>query len=123
MAVTDPRYHGRAAFDPAILARVEALLARDWDADGAIVRAAADAAPMDGARPRSLAAYAAAVCGILAAGGSEAEVMGYLRREEEYLVDQPRTEGTERAAIAGAAWRLVRGIPRAEDLAGLPPVT
>ena len=50
------------------------------------------------------------VCGILAAGGSAAEVRGYLRREEEGLLGEARSEGPTRGSIAATAWRIVRGI-------------
>ena len=95
---------------PDIVEKVEELLARDWDPDGAIARAARDIVPYDDARPSSLRDYAAAVCGLLAAGGSAAEVRGYLRRVEEELLGEARSEGPTRGSIAVTAWRIVRGI-------------
>lgn len=112
-----PAYHGRAAGAADVIAQVEALLARMWDPSGDLVRTAASANPLDNGRPRTLAEFAAAVCGMLGAGGSEAEVRGYLRREELALWTEARSDGQQRAAIAGAAWRIVRGIARPEDLA------
>ena len=108
--MTFPRYHGRASSMPDIVEKLEALLARDWDADGELVRAARDIVPYDDARPNTLRDYAAAVCGILAAGGSAAEVRGYLRRVEEELLGEARSEGPTRGSIAVTAWRIVRGI-------------
>lgn len=117
-----PQYLGKAAGSAAVIAQVEALLARAWDPNGELVSAARLSDSRDHGRPRTLAEFAAAVCGILGAGGSEAEVSGYLRREEAALWELPRTQGTERAAIAGAAWRIVRGISRPEDLDASPDV-
>ena len=111
-----PEYLGRAAGSPLVIAQVEAVLARAWDPDGELVKAAMSVNPSDHGRLRTLAEFAAAVCGMLGAGGSEAEVSGYLRREEEAVWEEARTTGDQRAAIAGAAWRIVRGIARPEDL-------
>jgi hypothetical protein len=105
-----PRYHARLAFEPAVLAEVAQLLATHWDWDGALVRGAQQVETPDPWQPRSLDEYALAVCGILAAGGPEAQVMGYLRREEEKLLGAARTTGEERSELARAAWRAVRGI-------------
>ncbi|HZS59752.1 MAG TPA: hypothetical protein VFA43_10810 [Gemmatimonadaceae bacterium] len=62
--MTGPRYHGRAAFDPAILASIAAVL-----------QSAAGTTDC-----------ATSIAGLLAAGGSEAEVSRYLRLEEERLL-------------------------------------
>jgi hypothetical protein len=111
-----PPYFGRAAGSPDVLAAVEALLAAYWDPNGEWQRAVLALAPLDGGRARTLSQHAAAICGLLGAGGSEAEVMGYLRREEEAVWPEARSAGGLRAAIAGAAWRIVRGVARPEDL-------
>lgn len=111
-----PPFYGRAAFSPDVIRQVEAVLKRAWDANGELIRAAEVADPHDYARPRTLTAYATAVCALLGAGGSEAQVCGYLRREEEALLGAARTIAQERGAIAGAAWRIVRGVARPEDL-------
>lgn len=111
-----PSFHGRAAGRADILAQVETLLARAWDPRGELVDAARSVEVHDHGRPRTLADFALGICGILGAGGSEALVCGYLRREEEAIWQSPRTSGEERAVIARAAWRIVRGIARPEDL-------
>jgi hypothetical protein len=105
-----PRYHARLAFEPAMLAQVTELLARYWDPDGVIAAAALAFETRDLAQARSIADYALAVCGMLAAGGSEADVSGFLRREEAKLLGEPRSSGHTRVPLARACWRAVRGL-------------
>jgi hypothetical protein len=100
-----PRYHGRAAFDPAILAAIANVLQSHWDADGALQRAAS----------ATYLEFATAIAGLLAAGGSEAEVSRYLRLEEERWLGAARSTGKTRWPIARFAWRAVR------DFAPSPP--
>ena len=105
-----PRYHARLAFEPAVLAEVRDLLARYWDPDGVIAAGAHALATRDLAQARSIADYALAVSGMLAAGGSEADVSGFLRREEAKLLGEPRSSGHTRVPLARACWRAVRGL-------------
>ena len=81
-----PRYHGKAAFDAAIVATIGAALQRQWDPDGALLLAATTRDGDDTTVPRTYGDFALAIAGLLAAGGTEAEVSGYLRREEERLL-------------------------------------
>jgi hypothetical protein len=104
------RYHGRAAFDLPVVAAIAAVLRTQWDSDGALARASV-ASKDDQTLARTYDDFALAVAGILGAGGSEAEVAGYLRREEERLLGTARSTGQIRWVIAQAAWRAVRGIP------------
>jgi hypothetical protein len=117
-----PIHHGRHALLPETLATAKQLLVTHWDPDGALRRmlATRPAGP-DATRPRSLDDAAREACGILAAGGPEAQVSGYLKREELAVLGPPdgeaeqvaRRERRQRAAIA--LWRLVRGIPHPSD--------
>lgn len=108
MAQTPP-YHGRLAFDPAVIAQVSELLARYWDPDGMLARAAGKVETHDLAQPRTIADYALAICGMLDAGGGEADVSGFLRREESKLLGEPRSTGHTRMPLARACWRAVHG--------------
>ena len=105
-----PRYHGRAAFDAAIVASIADVLQSHWDFDGALQRAAATSASDDRSLPRSYLEFAIAIAGLLAAGGSEAEVSRYLRLEEERLLGTARSTGHTRWPIARFAWRAVRDL-------------
>jgi hypothetical protein len=105
-----PPYHGRAAFDPAIVAEIAQTLRARWDADGELALAATVGAVGDAAQPKTYEDFTLAIVGILGAGGSEAEVAGYLRREEERLIGVARSTGQTRWSIACTAWRAVRGI-------------
>ena len=117
-----PSYLGRAALAPETLVAGEELLALHWDPDGSLRRAMAVRPTMpDPTRPRTLADAGREACGVLAAGGPEADVSGYLRREEVALLAPPedeaeqieRRERRQRAAIV--LWRLVRGISLPSD--------
>lgn len=110
-----PRYHGRAAFDPEIVATIAGVLKSHWDADGALLEAASAHASVDATAPSTYLAFATAIAGMLAAGGSEAEVSRYLRLEEERLLGVARSTGHTRWPIARFAWRAVR------DFAPPPP--
>jgi hypothetical protein len=92
--VNSPRYHGRAAFDPAIVATIAGVLRTQWDPDGALGRAASASTSTDHSLPTTYEEFALAIAGLLAAGGSEAEVSRYLRLEEERLL------GAARAPVA-----------------------
>jgi hypothetical protein len=106
-----PLYHGRAAFDPAIVAAIATILRTQWDSDGELALAASTAVSDDVIQPKTHEDFALAIAGLLGAGGSEAEVSGYLRREEERLLGTARSTGEARWPIAQAAWRAVRGSP------------
>jgi hypothetical protein len=105
-----PQYHGRAAFDPRIVAEIARVLRTVWDPDGVLGLAASTAAAKDSVEPGTHEEFALTIAGILGAGGSEAEVCGYLRREEERLTGAARSTGQLRWDIAQDAWRAVRGI-------------
>jgi hypothetical protein len=110
-----PPYHGKAAFDAAVVATIAAALQKQWDPDGALLAAAATLGSNDTTVPRTYSDFALAIAGLLAAGGTEAEVSGYLRREEERLLGAARSTGKVRWPIATLAWRAVRGISRDGD--------
>jgi hypothetical protein len=112
-----PRYHGRAAFDPTIVAAIAGVLRSHWDQDGALARAAVASLSQDQTLPKTYEAFATAIAGLLAAGGSEAEVSRYLRLEEERLLGAARSTGHTRWPIARFAWRAVRDLDPA-----IPPV-
>jgi hypothetical protein len=96
--------------DPTMVAGIAQILRTSWDADGGLVRAASTASGGNPAQPRTYEGFALSIARILGAGGSEAEVSGYLRREEERLLGVARLTGQARWLIAQAAWRAVRGI-------------
>lgn len=112
-----PQALALAAGSPAMQAQLVAALARDWDPHG-VVGAALAARPEapDPTRPRSLADVARDVAGLLAAGGTESEVGGYLRREEVAVLPMPATAAEaelrriRRDRVRVALWRLVRGL-------------
>lgn len=113
--MTDDELAGRA-FDPDSIARVRAILAERWDRDGRIAAAAAVRREPDPVLPRRLDDHAVALCGILAAGGTKAEVVEYLRREEEALLGGVRTLPRELGDVGRRAWLAARG--RSEDADG-----
>jgi hypothetical protein len=108
--MSTPRYHGRAAFDPTIVAAIAGVLRSHWDQDGALARAAEASLSEDQTLPKTYEAFATAIAGLLAAGGSEAEVSRYLRLEEERLLGASRSTGHTRWPIARFAWRAVRDL-------------
>jgi hypothetical protein len=115
-----PRYHGRAAFDEAIVASIASVLQSHWDFDGALQRAATTSLPNDRSLPRTYLEFATAIAGLLAAGGSEAEVSRYLRLEEERLLGTARSTGHTRWPIARFAWRAVRDLDPSLPIAHAP---
>lgn len=118
--MASPQYHARLAFEPDVVAEIAELLVRYWDPDGAVTGAARALESRDLAQPRSIADYALAVCGILAAGGTEADVSGFLRREETKVLGEPRSRGHTRMPLARACWRAVRGLAPAVLPADVP---
>jgi hypothetical protein len=117
-----------AAHTPPVLARLERLLIARWDPDGAIRAALADRPTHpDPTRPRTLAGVASEVAAILAAGGGEPDVSGYLKREELALFGPVADEALREARrvrrefVRGALWRAVRGISRPDDLPEATP--
>jgi hypothetical protein len=115
--MSSPRYHGRAAFDPTIVAAIAGVLRSNWDQDGELARAASTNLSPDDTLPKTYEAFATAIAGLLATGGSEAEVSRYLRLEEERLLGAARSTGHTRWPIARFKWRAVR------DLAPAVPPT
>ena len=89
------------AFEPAVIDEVVRLLETVWDPSGKIIAAVArkpnKANPY---QPRSYRGYALVLCAMAAASSSEAEMMGYLRREEEEFCGAAVTTGHERGAVA-----------------------
>ena len=81
---------GRRAFAPEVVDRIRALLTDAWAG-----RALAEA-------------HVLAVCGILAAGGTKAEVAEYLRHAEESEFGATRSAARDVNAIARQAYVLVR---------------
>ena len=113
---------GMSASSPATQAALVRVLELHWDPDGTIARAlAARPEGRDPTRPRTLAEVARDAAGLLAAGGTETDVGGYLRREERAVLPEPASEAeaTERRQrrerTRQALWRTVRGIARADD--------
>jgi hypothetical protein len=104
--IHDPAGH---AFTETATSAVRDLLAHRWDVDGTLRVAAANRLSDDVLAPRSLDDFTRTVCGILAAGGTLAEVVSFLRGEEGQLLGAPRTPPRELGAIARAAWLAVRG--------------
>lgn len=89
------------AFEPAVVAEVVRLLETVWDPSGQIIAAVArkpnKANPH---QPRTYRDYAFVLCAMAAASSSEAEMMGYLRREEEEFCGAAVTTGHERGTVA-----------------------
>ncbi|HEU5173209.1 MAG TPA: hypothetical protein VFT96_00530 [Gemmatimonadaceae bacterium] len=106
--IHDPAGH---AFTETATSAVRDLLAHRWDPDGALRGAAANRHSDDVLAPRSLEDFTRTVCGILAAGGTLAEVVSFLRGEEAQLLGATRTPPRELNAIGRAAWLAVRGRP------------
>jgi hypothetical protein len=96
----------RAGANPEVVRRVAAILAERWDPAGEL------AAPGGARTPE---AHAAAVLGIIAAGGRPTEVVGYLRRAEEDAYVLPRSTGAARRALAEAIEAVVLETPAAGD--------
>lgn len=105
-APRDPAVH---AFTAEAMARVHAILAEQWDGDHALRRAAAGRRDRDPAAPRALDDFTAIVCGILAAGGTKANVVDYLRGEEVALLGGVRSTPRALGDVARQAWLAVRG--------------
>jgi hypothetical protein len=93
---------GRAGTRPDIVTRVAQVLAARWDPD-------AELAAPDG--ERTAEAHAAAVLGILGAGGPLADVVAYLRRAEEDRFVFPRSTAAARWATAEHVRAIVLGLP------------
>ena len=113
---------GMTAASPAMQAALVRVLETHWDPDGTIARAlAARPEGRDPTRPRTLAEVARDAAGLLAAGGTESDVGGYLRREEWAVLPKPETEEEatarrqRRECTRQALWRTVRGIARPDD--------
>jgi hypothetical protein len=95
----------RDAFEDETVGAVATLLHDVWDPSGRL--AAAAARRRDPSAPRSYDDFALVLCGMAAAGASQAAVLGYLRREEEALAGAAVTTGHERGAVARGVWRAV----------------
>jgi hypothetical protein len=109
------------AFEPQVIAEAARVIAATWDPSGQVLRAAHLKRPIDAVEPRSYSDYARVLCGIAAAGGSQAAVMGYLRTEEETLLGQVVTSGSDRGAAARGVWKAVGRLTRREMLHGEQP--
>ena len=92
----------RAADRPDSVATVAALLRAEWDA-------AAEFTAPDG--ERMAASHARALLGVLAAGGRQSELVGYLRRAEEAALGEPRSDGGFRWALAERIVSVALGLP------------
>lgn len=97
------------AFTTAAIDRIHALLDAHWSAAPEVCAASAIARAADRAAPRSSADYARVIAGVVAAGGTKAEVAAFLRGEEESLLGAARTAPRELAAIGRGAWLAARG--------------
>ena len=106
------------AFDGPVIAEVVALLTTTWDRNGRIIRNAASRRGQDSSLPKSYSEYAMVLCGIAAAGGSQAAVMGYLRQEEEALLGASISTGKERGAVSRGVWKAVGRRTRRQILHG-----
>ena len=96
-------YFRRAVEDPAIVARIAAILEKDWDLGG-VVRAALQGG---GDFYRD---HAVVVAGMLSADARETEVQRYLRQLEQRALPATLHPAEARHAIALAAWRAARGL-------------
>lgn len=96
----------RAGTNPAVIHRVAALLTDCWDP-------ASELAAPDGRREPQ--AHAAAVLGILAAGGRTSEVVGYMRRAEESTFGLARSTAEARWELAAAIEAIVVETPVAGE--------
>jgi hypothetical protein len=111
------------AFGPTVIAEAARVIAATWDPSGQVLSAALVKRPLDAAEPRSYSDYAIVLCGIAAAGGSQAAVMGYLRTEEETLLGKVVSSGSDRGAAARGVWKAVGRLTRREMLHGEEPDT
>lgn len=92
------------AFEPAIVEAVATQLRLEWDASGALARDEV----LDGLAPNAyFHEHSLAICAIAAAGGSQAEVLRYLRVEEETRLGSAVTSGHTRGAIAKYLWQIM----------------
>ena len=89
--------------DPTIIARIEAILERDWDPNG-VVRDG-----LDGGND-FYHAHAVVIAGMLSADARETEVQRYLRQQEEAALPATLHPAEVRHAIAVAAWRAARSL-------------
>lgn len=105
--IADPSKH---AFTGTAAARLRSLLHERWDSDGAVVAAAARRPHDDPVAARSLDDFVRVVSGILAAGGTRADVVTFLRDEESALLGAVRTAPRELGSIGRAAWLVARGL-------------
>jgi len=96
-------YFGRAVEDPAIVARIAAILETLWD-PAAVVRSALKGAD-DFYREQAVV-----VAGMLSADARETEVQRHLRQLEQQAGPATVQPAEARHAIAVAAWRAARGL-------------
>jgi|SRR5215208_4895940 len=92
----------RAVEDPATVARIADILAREWD-PAAVVRDA-----LGGGRD-FYREQAVVVAGMLSAGARETEVQRYLRQLEQQALPQTLHPIDVRHGIALTLWRAARG--------------
>lgn len=105
--IADPSRH---AFTGTAEARLRSLLGDRWDFDGSLMAAAARRPGDDPVAARSLDDFLRIVSGMLAAGGTRAEVAAFLRDEEAALLGAARSSPRELGLIARAAWLTARGM-------------
>ena len=92
---------GRAVEDPAILARLAAILQADWDPAGVVREALRGGSTFYDDQ-------ALLVAGMLAADAHENEVQRYLRQLEQQAASPTLHPVEARHAIAVALWRAAR---------------
>jgi hypothetical protein len=91
----------RADANPAIIDAVAAILARQWDPDGEIARAA-------DAGTTWYAEHALTVVAMLAADAQATEIQRYLRQVEQQVLGPSLHPFELRREIAETIWRAVR---------------
>lgn len=111
--IADPSRH---AFTGPAEARLRSLLRDRWDFDGSVIAAAARRPDADPAAARTLADFVRIVSGMLAAAGTRAEVVAFLRDEEVALLGAARSSPRELGNIARAAWLAARGMTEDEHM-------
>jgi hypothetical protein len=97
----------------ALLHRVSELLAAHWDPRAEFLgpptylNASGDIVSPE--QPRMPETHAEVVLALYAAGGPQADVVGYLRRAEEAALGRARTNTGQRWALAALIWRWGQG--------------
>ncbi len=97
----------------ALLHRVAELLAAYWDPQAEFAAPAvylnAAGSPVTPGDRRAAMAHGEVILAMYAAGGPQADVVGYLRHAEEEALGRARTTTGQRWALAAVIWRWSHG--------------